>query len=368
MPLSRRRWFAGVSNHVLPTSQVGPVVRRRRTASYVVSFQHQENAVGTTKRERWTEAEVLALPDGEHDYFDRKSGQILSSDRFRQQLSKVLSAFANSGGGHLLIGVSDDGAFDGVDPIRGRTPTRQWLEQVIPELLKYSLKDFRVHEVEPSAPSAIPSDKVLIVVDVGDSSLAPHQATDGVYYQRAGSHSIAASHFYLETLRNRLVTPILIAKPLKVIHLAVFLNRNLHLAMQLTLPFTIKNDGRVAAYNTFLVVELNGYRKPFANDSELLLGGRPVGSPLLPTLSSDVSVALSLEFASPTELDALCVQSEIDRTLGPCPTFRYRVITETSVGEDVEISCWDLLDRRMLLDAVFAGFEKQWDTLRPAAR
>jgi hypothetical protein len=30
------------------------------------------------KRERWTEDEVLSLPLGEHDFFDRKSGDWLS--------------------------------------------------------------------------------------------------------------------------------------------------------------------------------------------------------------------------------------------------------------------------------------------------
>jgi predicted HTH transcriptional regulator len=78
-------------------------------------------------------------------------------------MAKALSAFANSGGGHLIIGVADDGSFDGVEPFQGRTPTREWLEQVIPSLLSYPLEDFRVHQVEPSSPSAIPRGKVLVL-------------------------------------------------------------------------------------------------------------------------------------------------------------------------------------------------------------
>jgi predicted HTH transcriptional regulator len=165
--------------------------------------------MNTTKKERWTEAEVLALPAGEHDYFDRKSGRLLLNNDFRDEVSKALSAFANSGGGHVLFGVANDGTFDGVEPLKGRTPTREWLEQIIPDLVRYPLKDFRVHEVEPSSPTAIPQGKVLIVVDIGDSILAPHQSRNGTYYYRAGSHSSPAPHFYLETLRNRLVSPVL---------------------------------------------------------------------------------------------------------------------------------------------------------------
>ncbi len=159
--------------------------------------------MSTTKKDRWTEADVLALPSGEHDYFDRKSGQILADPQYRDKLSKALSAFANSGGGHLIIGVKNDGTFDGAHPLRGRTSTREWLEQLTPNLLDYPLEDFRVHEVEPATPSTIPAGRVVIAIDVGDSILAPHQASNHIYYHRAGSHSVEASHFYLETLRNR---------------------------------------------------------------------------------------------------------------------------------------------------------------------
>jgi hypothetical protein len=158
------------------------------------------------KREQWTEEEVFSLPLGEHDFFDRKSGELISDvNKFGETVGKALSAFANSGGGHLLLGVKNDGTFDGVpEVIKGRTTTREWLEQKIPNLVIYPLQDFSVHEVVRSSPSDIPAGKVVIVIDVGDSDLAPHQnASDRIYYCRAGGHSVPASHFYLETLWRR---------------------------------------------------------------------------------------------------------------------------------------------------------------------
>jgi hypothetical protein len=145
------------------------------------------------------------LPSGEHDFFDRKSGDLLSDiKKFEADVGKALSAFANSGGGHLLLGVRDDGLFDGMPEKRGRTDTREWLEQKIPNLVSYPLQDFRVHQVVPSLPSGIPAGKVVIVIDVGDSDLAPHQnVSDNIYYCRVGSHSIPASHFYLKILWQR---------------------------------------------------------------------------------------------------------------------------------------------------------------------
>jgi schlafen family protein len=162
-----------------------------------------------TKRDRWTEEEVLALPKGEPDAFDRKSGDLLlKRDELDKKLGKALSAFANTGGGHLLLGVRDDGTFDGAPQMQGKTTTREWLEQKIPALLDYPLQHFAVHEVVPASPSAIPAGKVVIVIDVIDSPLAPHQSvSDHVYYQRVGGHSMPASHFNLKMLWQRETYP-----------------------------------------------------------------------------------------------------------------------------------------------------------------
>lgn len=157
------------------------------------------------KKDRWTENEVLALPSGEPDRFDRKSGMLLFESDFEEKFAKALSAFSNSGGGHLILGVKDDGTFDGVDKFhKGKTQTREWLEQKLPYLVTPVLQDFRVHEIEKSHETQIPEDKVVIVIDVGDSNLAPHQSNkDQYYYYRVGGHSKPASHRYLEFLWRR---------------------------------------------------------------------------------------------------------------------------------------------------------------------
>lgn len=163
------------------------------------------NTTVNVKKDKWTEEQILALPSGESDRFDRKSGMLLSDSSFEEKMAKALSAFSNSGGGHLVIGVKDDGTFDGVSEFhKGRTKTREWLEQKIPYLLVPVLQDFRVHEVEKTTHTLIPQDKVIIVIDVGDSNLAPHQSNkDYHYYYRAGGHSKPAPHQYLEFLWKR---------------------------------------------------------------------------------------------------------------------------------------------------------------------
>ena len=156
------------------------------------------------EKDLWTESRLLSLPAKEQDYFERKSGAILQDSAWRETLAKAVSAFANSGGGHLIIGVQDDGTIDGVAEFhKGRTSTRDWLEQMVPNLVVYPLQDFSVHEVIPDKPSLIPKDKVVIVIDIGDSIAAPHQCASGLYFCRLGGRSEPAPHHYLEMLRGR---------------------------------------------------------------------------------------------------------------------------------------------------------------------
>ena len=159
----------------------------------------------TKKRERWTEEDILSLPKGEQDFFERKSWAIITKDSFDNDLAKALCAFANSGGGHLIIGVTDEGVIDGVpETVKGGVSVKDWVEQKIPRLLNYPLQDFRVHEVEPSATTNIPTGRVILVIDVGDSPLSPHQtAGTRTYFYRPGGRSEPAPHFFLDLLWGR---------------------------------------------------------------------------------------------------------------------------------------------------------------------
>lgn len=84
------------------------------------------------KRPQWTEAEVFELPAGEQDFFDRKSAVDFPGylDNFFNFTANALSAFANSGGGHLILGLKDDGApLTGCLHLGGQRTHWLWLEQ-----------------------------------------------------------------------------------------------------------------------------------------------------------------------------------------------------------------------------------------------
>jgi hypothetical protein len=113
--------------------RIYPAMRLRSTRLIDYALARQRRDLNIVKRENWTEAELYELPAEELDAFDRKSGRLLDDeDDFRNSLAKALSAFANSGGGSLILGVKDDGTPDGVLPVRGKTAIRDWVEQVVP--------------------------------------------------------------------------------------------------------------------------------------------------------------------------------------------------------------------------------------------
>jgi hypothetical protein len=154
---------------------LSPLEKALRTRSAANALQRQSFDMSFIKKERWIESEVDALPAGEHNYFERKSGALFADKgELLGKLAKTISAMANTGGGYIILGVDDAGVPDGVPQAEGRTPIKDWLEQQIPFLVDYALSDYRVHIVERSIPSRIPVDKEVVVIDVGDSPLAPH--------------------------------------------------------------------------------------------------------------------------------------------------------------------------------------------------
>ncbi|NUS21118.1 MAG: ATP-binding protein [Mesorhizobium sp.] len=201
------------------------------------------------KRESWSEKDILALPGQEPETFERKGGRLFNDqENFLRAVAKALSAFANSGGGILVLGVDDDGAtIDGLPQHVGRATMRDWIEQKLPNLLDYPLSNFRVHTVSRASNSKIPPDRDVIVVEVGDSASAPHQSVrDHIYYHRQGGRSVPARHFYLELLRNRATVAALQWDLQSAAAQAIPYGNGMYFVTRL--QFLIHNAGHVAAH------------------------------------------------------------------------------------------------------------------------
>jgi hypothetical protein len=220
---------------------------------------------------QWTEQDVLSLPLGENNSFERKGSRKLDltipgvkEGEVLDELAKQLSAFANSGGGQIVYGVNDNGSVDqgGVcRTIKGLQSTREWLEDVVPALVDFELVNFNVYEIRPpSATSGISPNKSLYVVEVEDSERAPHQSNrDLKYYVRVGGKSRPAPHRLIEDIRNRSRHPKIEIRDLNIVSVAGTFSqgvvaRSISFEAMIQLRMEIENTGTILASNTCLQI------------------------------------------------------------------------------------------------------------------
>jgi len=348
----------------LARHNIRPAQRRRSTRLVEYALARQRPELNIVKREKWTEADVDELPAEEPDVFERKSGELFANPgNFLDAVAKALSAFANSGGGSLILGVKDDGTPDGLPPLVGQTAMRDWVEQRIPHLLDYPLADFRVHTVIKSDPSRIPNSREMIVIDVGDSAAAPHQSKRQInYYRREGGRSVPAPHFYLELLRQRLTNPTLEFTLKKIDPVDVTEHDN-GLFFEAKLQFEIKNVGRVAAYNWQLSVRSISHSEDILNarasDFYFGIGNFPVkkmrqtGVPFTMTILPGCEYREAQDFGlqlRPNAHTIDAVREEIETLLDGAKV-SYQLATETSPGELISIPLSPVLDVDAIVDS-----------------
>lgn len=156
---------------------------------------------------------------GENRRWEFKGRRALS-ENFQQVIAPEVSAFANSGGGNIVLGISEiskdekvEGqskkrrvysySIDGWDDSKGHQKMMDYLNGVVSTCVNPHLQEFSVHRIAPETSTKEP----IFVIDIGNSVFAPHQTNVNDqfrYYYRTGDKSKEAPHFYLEALRNRI--------------------------------------------------------------------------------------------------------------------------------------------------------------------
>ncbi len=111
------------------------------------------------------------------------------TDRAKTELTKDISALANSAGGTLIYGVGEDPKSKHlpgpIGPISRRNFPKEWLEQVANNI-RPRIEGLLIHPI--SIPGSAPDD-VLFVVEVPQSDTA-HQGSDYRYYRRFNFQSV----------------------------------------------------------------------------------------------------------------------------------------------------------------------------------
>jgi hypothetical protein len=158
----------------------------------------------------WDETDVLSLiPDVQEsltlEY--KKSDALDKADRQKNELSKDVSAFANSAGGVILYGMEEDKNYPtkvdgGLDP---NDITKEWIEQVIHSRVHPKIDGLRINQIplRQSSPR-----RVLYALSIpAATSRAPHQAYDKKYYKRYNFESVAMEDYEVRDIFRRATTP-----------------------------------------------------------------------------------------------------------------------------------------------------------------
>lgn len=153
---------------------------------------------------------LAALPAGHEDNrWEVKSADFLDPAKkgeFKSELGKQVSAFANSGGGNLIFGVSNSGSIEQCPTHVGKQTMKDYLATMVEQSVESPIRSFNVYSI----PFTDDHRQSVFAIVIEDSQAAPHQAKVlRNYFYRIDGHSKPAPHFHVELLRNRITKAVL---------------------------------------------------------------------------------------------------------------------------------------------------------------
>jgi hypothetical protein len=190
---------------------------------------------------KWNQAELQRhINDGVEESLtlDYKAGDALgTSDGKKKEITKDVSAFANSAGGIIIYGIKEDDEEDKKHlpekfaPIDRTQFSKEWLEQVI-NTIQPRISGIIIHPVALSTGF----NDVAYVVEIPQSTTA-HQARDWRYYKRFNFESVPMNDYEVKDVMRRRTLPEVTVE---------FGSRKLNSPRQYLLTVKIKNEGIIS--------------------------------------------------------------------------------------------------------------------------
>lgn len=158
----------------------------------------------------WDESDVRELVASQVEEsltLDYKACDALArTDGRKKEISKDVSAFANSAGGTIVYGVLENKHIPTKIDV-GYLPTditKEWLEQVIHGNIQRRIDGVRIRPVRLTG-SAV--GRVLYVVSIPQSVRAPHMAADNRFYKRFNFESVPMEEYEVRDVARRNEAP-----------------------------------------------------------------------------------------------------------------------------------------------------------------
>ena len=168
------------------------------------------------KIRRYTRAHIDYLIKSQAEesiHLEFKAGWALeNTDYKKKEISKDVSAMANSDGGVVLYGLNEENhKADSYSFINGNEYSKEWLEQVINSRIKRRIPDLTIDVIRVQNKIS----KSIYVVKVPRSYEAPHMAADGRYYKRFNFESVRMEEYEVRDAFNRITETMLKIQPLE---------------------------------------------------------------------------------------------------------------------------------------------------------
>ena len=208
-------------------------------------------------KEDYSEADIYALIKNEAEestYLEFKaSGALGKTDKIKSEISKDVSAFANSDGGIIIYGIEENNhKADKVSFINGNIFTKEWLAQIISAKIYRIIDDVKIYPIRFNGEI----EKSIYIVKIPVSARAPHQASDKRYYKRRGSLSEPIEEYEVRDLYSRILpTKLEIAECLQQIKSSGSTQGKLK-RIEYEIGFQIKNVGNTIEKNYKLEIKI----------------------------------------------------------------------------------------------------------------
>jgi hypothetical protein len=232
----------------------------------------------------WTEDDLVRLVTDQVEEslsIEYKASDALQlTDGKKTEVSKDVSALANSAGGVIVYGMSEkDNLPVGLDAGYEPKPiTREWLEQVINSKIQPRIDGIRINPVPLTTTSP---GNVAFVVSIPQSLRAPHMAADHRYYKRYNFQAIMMEDYEVRDVARRLL-----GADLKVslsytagerIRAVDFDTQDRYAIQQARLALTITNSSSVMATHAHFRIWIDRRLDPLTANSPALPILRSIG-------------------------------------------------------------------------------------------
>ncbi|WP_428658523.1 AlbA family DNA-binding domain-containing protein [Runella sp.] len=160
------------------------------------------------EKESYTFEDIKIIIDNEVEesiYLEFKSAASLGkTDSCKNEISKDVSAFANSDGGIIIYGIKEFNhkAAD-INFVDGNEYSKEWLEHVINSSIQRRIPNVEIHPLRQNGSI----EHTIYIVKIPSSFEAPHISRTNKFYKRFNFESLPMEEYEIRQLYGRTVRP-----------------------------------------------------------------------------------------------------------------------------------------------------------------